>query len=65
MSASFFKPNENQPAERVPYGIEPVDLGLLLGLLAFAVGLGMIWLPLALVIPGGLVAVVCLWRIAR
>lgn len=40
---------------------DPVDVGLLLGLIGLAVGLWLVWPPLALIVPSTVVLVVCGW----
>lgn len=67
MTEAIFRQNTNVPVRRRSRlaDLEVVDLGAFAGFVSVTVGLGLIWLPLAFIIPGALVLVLCLWRILR
>lgn len=67
MSEAIFRENANAPTQHRSRlaDLEPVDVGAGVGFVSVAVGLGLVWVPLALVLPGGLVFAFCMWRILR
>lgn len=67
MSQAFFQESEQLPPERarrIP-DLDLNDAAFLLGIGTFAVGLALIWLPLALVIPGAMLMALTAWRALR
>lgn len=66
MSAIFRETDGNLPAERRQWpDLAWVDVGLVLFGLLLAIGLALVWLPLAFIVPGAIGTAVCLWRVIR
>jgi hypothetical protein len=67
MTEAIFRETTDIPTPRRSRfaDLEVVDVGALAGFVAVVIGLAMIWVPLAFLIPGAFVLAVCLWRILR
>lgn len=67
MTEAIFRETTDIPTPRRSRlaDLEVVDIGAFLGFVSVVIGLSLIWIPLAFLIPGGFVLAVCLWRILR